>query len=160
MIVRPPEYDDEGCLEVESVNLKIVDFGIFGSISGIRMENIQAGSLKYMAPELFQGKTESSTQIDIWSIGLILHAMVMGFLPFSQQTKNELEKAICDEQLDYAFLRRIKTSSIKNDRRRETNCRLRMVSEDCIDLIMKMLEKDPSKRIEMIDVFDHPWVRR
>lgn len=88
----------------------------------------------------------------------MLHAMVMGFLPFAQQNRNELEKAICEENLDYAYLRRLRTTSIKNDRRRQTNCRLRMVSEDCIDLILKMLEKDPAKRIEMIEVFEHPWV--
>lgn len=53
MLQNPPLYDDEGNLLIESVVLKIVDFGIFGSISGIRMENITAGSLRYMAPELF-----------------------------------------------------------------------------------------------------------
>lgn len=37
------------------IYLKIVDFGIFGSTSGLRPEKIQAGSLKYMAPELLLG---------------------------------------------------------------------------------------------------------
>ena len=37
------------------LDLKIVDFGIFGSTSGINPEKVQAGSLKYMAPELLQG---------------------------------------------------------------------------------------------------------
>ena len=37
------------------IDLKIVDFGIFGSTSGLRPEKIQAGSLKYMAPELLLG---------------------------------------------------------------------------------------------------------
>jgi serine/threonine protein kinase len=45
-------YDEQGKLDINSVELKIVDFGIFGSIAGIRMENITCGSLKYMAPEL------------------------------------------------------------------------------------------------------------
>ncbi len=39
------------------LELKIVDFGIFGSTSGVNPEKIQAGSLKYMAPELLQGHT-------------------------------------------------------------------------------------------------------
>jgi serine/threonine protein kinase len=42
-------------LKIESVELKVVDFGIFGSISGFRMENINCGSLKYMAPEILKG---------------------------------------------------------------------------------------------------------
>lgn len=60
MIANPPQYDEENNLDIHNIDLKVVDFGIFGSISGIRMENITAGSLKYMAPELFQGKTEST----------------------------------------------------------------------------------------------------
>lgn len=38
--------------------------------------------------------------------------------------------------------------------------RLRKLSDECIDLIVKMLEKDPNKRIEMIGIFDHPWINR
>ncbi len=34
------------------MDLKVVDFGIFGSTSGINPEKIHAGSLKYMAPEI------------------------------------------------------------------------------------------------------------
>ena len=113
MISSPPQYDDNGNLDISSVELKIVDFGIFGSISGIRMENITAGSLAYMAPELLQGKTESSTQIDVWSMGLMLHAMVIGWLPFNKREKADLEKQICTEELDYFYIRRLRTNSIK-----------------------------------------------
>ncbi len=34
------------------LELKLVDFGIFGSVSGINPEKVHAGSLKYMSPEL------------------------------------------------------------------------------------------------------------
>jgi serine/threonine protein kinase len=37
--------------------LKLVDFGIFGSASGINPEKVNAGSLKFMAPELLLGHT-------------------------------------------------------------------------------------------------------
>jgi serine/threonine protein kinase len=57
MLVEPPVYDKKGKLDISSVEIKVVDFGIFGSIAGIRMENINCGSLKYMSPELLQGHT-------------------------------------------------------------------------------------------------------
>jgi hypothetical protein len=38
MLANPPVYDEAGKLEIDQVELKIVDFGIFGSIAGIRME--------------------------------------------------------------------------------------------------------------------------
>ncbi len=37
------------------IELKVVDFGIFGSTSGVNPEKIHAGSLKYMAPEILLG---------------------------------------------------------------------------------------------------------
>jgi serine/threonine protein kinase len=37
------------------LDLKVVDFGIFGSTSGVNPEKIHAGSLKYMAPEILLG---------------------------------------------------------------------------------------------------------
>lgn len=135
MLSQPPLYDDKGKLDVSSVDLRIVDFGIFGSIAGLRMENINCGSLKYMAPELLQGKTESTPKIDIWSIGLMLHAMVIGWLPYNKKDQADLVKQILTEELDYKRLKKIRTSSIKDEYRKELNGRLKRISDDCIDLI-------------------------
>ena len=81
------------------IDLRIVDFGIFGSTSGINPEKIQAGSLKYMAPELLVGHTESSAAIDIWSLGLILYALVLGTLPYRSANKDELKKMIIEQPI-------------------------------------------------------------
>ena len=54
MLAQQPIYNN-GKLDISSIEIKVVDFGIFGSIAGIRMENINFGSLKFMAPELLQG---------------------------------------------------------------------------------------------------------
>lgn len=74
------------------MELKVVDFGIFGSIAGIRMENVNCGSLKYMAPELLCGDFKSTPKLDIWSLGLMLHGLIFGFLPFNSVDKATLEK--------------------------------------------------------------------
>jgi serine/threonine protein kinase len=74
----------------------VVDFGIFGSTQGINPEKVNAGSLKYMAPELLKGNTESSAAIDVWSLGIILHGLVLGFLPFRSSNKDELRKMIIE----------------------------------------------------------------
>ena len=87
MIANPPIYNKNKKLDINSVELKIVDFGIFGSIAGIRMEQINCGSLRYMAPELLSGQTKSTPKIDIWSIGLMFHALIIGWLPFNKQTR-------------------------------------------------------------------------
>ena len=65
------------------IRVKLVDFGIFGSNSGGIAERSTEGSLKFMAPELFLGRTESTPKIDVWSLGCILHAMILGEYPFA-----------------------------------------------------------------------------
>ena len=91
MLAEKPKYDENGKLDITSIDLKVVDFGIFGSISGIRMENVNCGRLRFMAPEVLQGHTHSTPKIDIWSLGLMLHAMVFGFLPLNANERNALE---------------------------------------------------------------------
>ena len=91
MLAEVPKFDEKGKIDISSVNLKVVDFGIFGSISGIRLENVNFGSLRFMAPELLQGDIKSTTKIDIWSLGLMLHALVFGFLPFNANERITLE---------------------------------------------------------------------
>ena len=91
MLAEVPKRDAKGKIDISSVNLKVVDFGIFGSISGIRLENVNFGSLRFMAPELLQGDIKSTTKIDIGSLGLMLHAMVFGFLPFNANERTALE---------------------------------------------------------------------
>lgn len=90
MLANPPKYDRKGKLDPASVEIKVVDFGIFGSIAGIRMESINFGSLKYMSPELLKGNYGSSPKIDIWCLGLMLHGLVFGFLPFNKGDRTSL----------------------------------------------------------------------
>ena len=90
MLTKPAQYDEKGKIDVSNIELKVVDFGIFGSIAGIRTEAVNCGSLRYMAPELLQGHTKSSQKLDIWSLGLMLHGLVFGFLPFNKEEKQDL----------------------------------------------------------------------
>jgi serine/threonine protein kinase len=91
MLAEPPVYLANGKLDISKVELKVVDFGIFGSIAGVKMENVNCGSMRYMSPELLLGHIGSTPKIDIWSLGLMLHGFRFGFLPFNQRDKKDLE---------------------------------------------------------------------
>jgi serine/threonine protein kinase len=121
MLASPPVYDNKGRLDVSSVEIKVVDFGIFGSIAGIKRENINCGSLKYMAPELLQGNYQSTPKIDIWSLGLMLHGLIFGYLPFNKPDRPSLEKQIINEELNYKTIKRIRTETIKDEKRKHLN---------------------------------------
>ena len=90
----------------------------------------------------------------------MLHAMVLGYLPFNSKDKAELEKQILNNPIEYKRLKKLRNSSIKVEARRELNARLKKISDECIDLIEIMLNKDPAKRIDMIDIFDHPFMQK
>lgn len=81
------------------IELKIVDFGIFGSNRGNQGEKSNAGSLKFMPPEVLIGYTEATPKIDVWSLGIILYGLVLGDLPFRSYDKDELKKMIIEKKI-------------------------------------------------------------
>lgn len=58
-----------------------------------------------MAPELLVGHTESSAAIDVWSMGIILHGLVLGYLPFRSSNKDELRKMIIENKVRIASVK-------------------------------------------------------
>lgn len=89
-----PEKD-----QTSKIKIKVVDFGIFGTNRGISAEKSTAGSLKFMSPELLSGKTGASAKIDVWSVGCMLHAMVLGDYPFNANEREDLKKQILTKQI-------------------------------------------------------------
>ncbi|KAM7317221.1 hypothetical protein ACRRTK_023523 [Alexandromys fortis] len=70
--------DDQGFL-------KLTDFG-FANCMGLKNSLLSTfcGSVAYTAPEILMSKKYNGEQADLWSLGIILHAMVSGKLPFKE----------------------------------------------------------------------------
>jgi carbon catabolite-derepressing protein kinase len=74
----------------------VVDFGISGLYNSQDKSN--AGSLKYMAPEVLSGKnTTAEPELDIFSMGVILYALVTQKLPFDGEPEIVKQKIIAGE---------------------------------------------------------------
>jgi len=93
----------------EKITVKVGDFGIAGfKRAGVKGEDTNAGTVKFMAPELHKGEDmEANPALDIWSIGVLLFMMIYGFHPFkvnkdrTQTVKNIIEKPIpFDDEVD------------------------------------------------------------
>lgn len=69
---------------------------------------------------------------DIWAIGMILYCMVFGEYPFQGDNKQDIIKNICTKEISFP--------------------KKRFCTEELKDLILKMLEKNPEKRIDMLHV--------
>lgn len=117
-------------------NIKIVDFGLSNTYKNDQLLKTACGSPCYAAPEMIAGKAYHGLGADIWSSGVILYAMVCGYLPFEDQKTSLLYKKIMNAEY-----------SIPED----------IISEECKTLIQRFLTTDPSKRCTMEEIKSHPW---
>lgn len=108
----------------------------------MNVDNIHAGTLKYLAPEVFERKSMDvvSPALDVWSMGCILYALVTGTLPFRGSTSKSI-------------LERIKNSPVVFPEEYD-----RILSDEIKDLINKCLDKNPKTRITMNEISEHHWI--
>ena len=117
--------------------LKIIDFGLsnYHSANSDLLLETPCGSPCYASPEMVSGLRYDGYKIDIWSCGVILFAMLCGYLPFENNNNNELFKKIL-------------------------SCKVKLpeyLSKESKDLILKILVKDPNKRLSINEIKNHPF---
>lgn len=78
----------ENILVDDNLNLKVADFG-FAVYKSIETLNSYRGTMTYMAPEIKLGQTYDGTQVDLFSIGVIIFIIVQGIFPFKEAKKDE-----------------------------------------------------------------------
>ena len=78
----------------------VIDFGLARHLSRSDLtqsaHGAQIGTPLYFAPEQFQGtKRDIDHRTDLFAVGVLLHYALVGFHPFAQGTRAELEAAVC-----------------------------------------------------------------
>ncbi len=117
--------------------LKICDFGVSKMVKkGERMFE-QCGTPAYIAPEILRDRGYEGFEVDIWSAGVALFAMLYGTVPFKAGNMKELHKLIMKGKY-----------TLKDE-----------ASKEARDLLSKMLECDPKKRITVSEILVHEWLR-
>ncbi len=124
----------ENLLLTDDDVLKIVDFGVsemFEKSAEMRTAK-SAGSPAFFPPELCIAKhgDVSGKAADIWSMGVSLYCLRYGRIPFEREGVLEMYEAIKTD-----------TAQLPPDE-----------NPDFADLMGKILEKDPQKRITMVDL--------
>ena len=117
-------------------NVKIADFGVSRQINEGQMMREQCGTPAYIAPEIIRNKGYG-LNVDLWSAGVVLFAMLYGTVPFKAQSMEELHDLI----LKGKYL-------LKED-----------ISVEARDLLRGLLEIDPKKRLTIRQIYKHPWLR-
>ena len=117
--------------------VKICDFGVSKKISEDELMIDHCGTPGYIAPEIYKDKGYEGFQCDIWSAGVTLYYMLSGTQPFRAYSLKEMEKKVVKGEFE----------EIKN------------ISAEANDLIKKMLQIDPDKRIRINEILNHPWLK-
>jgi 5'-AMP-activated protein kinase, catalytic alpha subunit len=81
-------------LDENKESIKIVDFGLSNSYTEGQTLTTACGSPCYAAPEMIAGKEYHGLDVDIWSCGVTLYAMLVGYLPFEDPDTVQLYKKI------------------------------------------------------------------
>lgn len=127
-------------------NVIISDFGFVNSYNRDKSDYMKTscGSPCYAAPELVLTQSPyEGRKVDIWSLGVILYAMLSGYLPFDDDPENEdgadivkLYHYICRTPLTFP----------------------EYVSPLARDLLRKIIVPDPKKRITLNEIREHQWL--
>lgn len=126
----------------EENKIKIIDFGIAGAITTLKWEDLDTGSLAYMAPECFINTKNQKFdgRLDVWSTGVILYGMLVGELPFKGASPSDT------------------IESIKAGKYRLPTAITAELSPECISVLKRCLDINPKTRITMQELNDHPWL--
>ena len=133
----------ENLLLTKSHILKIIDFGLSNyfnedNIKNKKLLSTPCGSPCYASPEMVAGKKYNGFKIDVWSTGIILYAMLCGYLPFEDKDNDLLFKKILECKLEFPH----------------------HLTHNSRDLIRRILVTNPDKRITIPEIKKHEFYRK
>ena len=129
----------ENILISEDDQLKLCDFGWARELT-LENRSTFCGTMEYMAPEIV-GSENYDYSVDIWSLGILLYELLFGHSPFKGNSTNNIILNIKSHELNY------------DDKNKK-------ISNSCKDLIQKLLNMNPQKRLKIKDILEHPFIKK
>ena len=115
--------------------LKIIDFGLSNTYKNNQLLKTACGSPCYAPPEMIQEQSYNGALSDIWSSGIILYLMLCGNLPFYHEENEIMYQKILSGKFELP----------------------KFLSDNAKDILKKILEVDPKKRMNFEEIKAHPW---
>jgi len=123
--------------------IKLSDFGLSRVVDHTSFMKTICGTPQYVAPEILSSnRTEGyGLACDLWSIGVILYIMLVGYPPFSENKPNAVFEQIKHGEYEFPY---------------EHWSR---ISPSAIHLIRRLLTTDPRKRITAAEALESAWIQ-
>ncbi|ERF75929.1 hypothetical protein EPUS_01295 [Endocarpon pusillum Z07020] len=127
----------ENVLLDKNENVKLCDFGFTREYEG-KSNYLQTfcGTVCYSAPEMLRGEKYAGEKVDVWSLGIILFALLAGELPFDEDNDQATKEKILREEPKYPA----------------------NMPDDAKSLIGKLLSKRPLLRPSLADILADPFL--
>lgn len=119
-------------------NVKIADFGLANVMRDGHLLKTSCGSPNYASPEVISGSLYAGPEVDVWSCGVVLYALLCGSLPFDDESLSGLYAKIKSGIYTYP----------------------NYLSLGARDLITRMLIVDPVNRISIPEIYKHAWFQK
>jgi len=118
-------------------NVKLVDFGFTREYNGSTSYlQTWCGTVCYSAPEMLKGEKYAGEKVDLWSLGIILYALLCGELPWDEDDETATKMKILKEEPNYPDY----------------------LPDGALQLMKKLLSKRPLIRPALSDVLKDPWL--
>ena len=125
----------ENLLLTKNKILKIIDFGLSNYSYNNEYLMTHCGSPSYTSPEMIVGSKYDGYAVDVWTTGIILYAMLCGYLPFEERDNKSLFRKIVKCRVCYP----------------------KFLPNNAVNLMKKILVINPSKRITIKEIKKHPF---
>ena len=125
----------ENLLLTKDKILKIIDFGLCHDFNNKKFLKTKCGSPSYAAPEILKGFPYDGFKTDIWCCGIILYAMLCGYLPFDGDDNQEIFQSIVECEPEFPDF----------------------LEDDSINLLIWLLDPEPKDRITIHEIKNHPF---
>lgn len=127
--------------DTDEAEPKLSDFGFSKILKPHEKANERLGTILYASPEVIQGLPYGK-ESDIWSLGMVCHLLLAGYLYFDDDDNEKIMRRILEEEVQYPHFNWLS------------------VSDSAINLVSKCLCKDPKKRITIEEILNHNWVQK
>jgi len=135
------------------IRVKVADLGLATFCDENMKLTTFCGSPIYSSPEVNLGIPYNGFKYDIWCLGIVLYYIVYEKFPFNvdDTLENSDDESCFAKKVEYLY------TKIRND---SVNLETEDldISNDCKDLIKRMLEKNPNDRLPISDILQHPWI--
>ena len=119
-------------------NIKLCDFGLAIRVSSGQKCKGFCGTIEYCAPELFDDTEYDARAVDIWSMAVVLYAMVTASFPFKARTYSDMkEKMLNPKYISYTLSQNVLLAQ----------------------LIVHLYTVNPEQRPTIYDIRQHQWIR-